>query len=116
MEPASVSSRVPLEKSNAARPSFRGILRPAVAPSQAAGDHQVQDEEQLAGQADGDAFAEALDGAHGPSFHGVEGRRDGAENERTQKPDTLDPLSGDARREAFDVDLHVGKLRHVRSV
>ena len=46
----------------------------------------------------------------------VEGRRDGAENERTQQPDTLDPLSGEARREALDVDLHIGKLRHVRSV
>ena len=86
------------------------------APAQAPGDHQVQDDEQVALDADDDALAEACDGLDGAPLDGPERRRDGPQHEGAQQPDPLDLPPDDARREARHVDLDVGQFRHLRSV
>ena len=56
--PASVSTRVPSGKSNAARLIAAGKLRARGAPVQPPGDHQVQHQPQIIVEADGDALAD----------------------------------------------------------
>ena len=103
---------VPVEKSNAASPIFPGGRAPGALPVQAPGDHQVQDQEEIAVERDDDALAEARDPDHVAPAGVGERRVDGAEHERAGQAHALEPGPADARVERFDVDGDVGQLRH----
>ena len=81
-------------------------------PVQAAGDHQVQHQEEIAVERDDDALAEARDPDHVAPTGVGERRVDGAEHERAGQAHALEPGPADARVERFDVDGDVGQLRH----
>ena len=53
---------------------FAGELCPDAAPVQAAGDHQVQDEPEIAVESEGDALSDAAQLSHGATF-GIAQRR-----------------------------------------
>jgi hypothetical protein len=50
-------------------------------PVEAAGDHEVQDEPMAVVEFDGDALADAVEGAYGVAFEFFEGWLDGAQEE-----------------------------------
>ena len=93
--PASVRTSVPSGKSNAASPILPGGLAPLRLPVQPAGDHQVQDEEQVAVELEDDALAEPAEAADDLALGGVQRRVEGADQERV---DDAHPLQGLARR------------------
>ena len=106
--PASVRVSVPPGKSNAARPTRpggRGARRP---PVQTAGDHQVDDDEQLALEREDDALAQAPEPHHGPPLDRGHRRIDRAQDERARQAKPLERLPDDARLEGRQVRDDVG--------
>ena len=91
--PASVSSRVPSGKSNAASPTFPGTLAPAGLPPEPARDHQVQDEKKVVLQLQHDSLAQARDAPDPLSVRFPEGRIEGAHEERAAHPDAVQPVN-----------------------
>jgi inhibitor of KinA len=80
---------------------------------QTAGDHQVQDEPEVAVHANGDAFADAAECAHGAAF-GVGKRGLGSSKEkRAGDSNALDRLTEDAWFECSEVGGDVGEFGHV---
>ena len=79
---------------------------------QTAGNHQVQDEPEIVVEADGDAFADAAQGAHFFAVDRGERRFDGAQQKWAGEAHALERLAQDARFERFDVDGDVGELGH----
>ena len=87
---------------------------PGVTPSQAASDHQMDDEKQVLVKCEHDSFAETADSFHCPSGNGLDGRIDRAQDERAAQVDLLEDAAADFRRQRFDVDRHVRQFRHRR--
>ena len=73
-------------KSNAARPTLPGIFAPRLAPAEAAGNHQVDDQEELALELEDDPLAQAAQSDHAAPGTGFEWRIDGAHQERAGQP------------------------------
>ena len=59
-----------------------GLLRVEVAPVETAGDHEVEDEEEVVVETEDNALADAAEGANGMAFDGGDGRDGGAQKER----------------------------------
>ena len=84
---------------------------PGVAPAQPAGDHQVNDQEEVVVEHEHDALADAAHAADDLAVSGVERRIDGAQDERAEEPDPLEAPADDVRGQRFDVDDDVGQFR-----
>jgi hypothetical protein len=89
-------------------------------PAQAAGDHQMDDQEQwraIAGlQRQHHALAEPLDAEDTRAFRLRDRRQRGAQHERVEHAHALQRVALHLGGEALDVDRDVGQLRHARSV
>ena len=79
---------------------------------EAAGDHEVEDEPEVALDADGDALADSAEGCDGAAFSGGEWRIDGAEEEDGGETNRKERLAEDARLKCVDVGGDVGEFRH----
>ena len=79
-------------------------------PLQAAGDHQVDHQEQLVLQREHDALAEPAQAEHLPALGRGDRRHGGAQQERVEQPDAQQAGAEDAALEALEVDGDVGKL------
>ena len=77
-----------------------------------AGDHQVQNEPEVAFDADGDALADAAECLDGAAFDACERRVDSAQQKDAGHANALKRLAEDARFERGDVGGDVGQLRH----
>ena len=75
---------------------------------QASGDHQVQDQPEVAFQSDGDALAKPAQPPDDTSFDGVDGRMDGAQQEWRREADTFERLTENPFFQRFDIDRDVG--------
>ena len=87
-------------------------LRSPLEPLEPAGDHQVNHQEQPTLEDEDDPLAEPANLEHAPSAGCAERRVEGAHHERTRDANTLQRLTGHARRDRLDVDGDVRKLRH----
>jgi hypothetical protein len=74
----------------------------------AAGDHEVDDDEELAFDREDDALAQAAESDDGPALHRGYRRIDRAENERTRQAKPLERPAEDARLEGRQVRDDVG--------
>jgi len=83
-------------------------------PVEAAGDHQVEDQEELAVKDEDDAFADAAKGKDLFAFERSDGWERGAEEEGAGDAEVLDRLAEDAGREGGEVGRDVGELWHWR--
>ena len=111
--PASVKNSVPSANSNDARTICgQAALRPRLAPSQPAGDHQMDDQKQIRIEAQHDALAETTDAPNGLTGNGVDRRGDRTKHEGAAQSDAFENAAGDLRRQGFDVDHDVWKFRH----
>ncbi len=81
-------------------------------PVEAAGDHEVQDQPQIAVHTDGDPFADTAQLADGASFNRGKGRIDGAQQEDRGEAHAFQRLADDARLQCRDVGGDVRQLRH----
>ena len=79
-------------------------------PMQAAGDHQVEHEPEVAFETDRDPLSHPPQLAHGSSRGFRERRRRGSKKKRAGQPDALERLSDNARFERRDVGRDVRKL------
>ena len=103
---------MPFEKSNEAGAFFRGSFAWRSRQMEAAGDHEVEDQPEVALESDGDAFPDAPQFADLLFFGRLERRVDRAQQKRTGQTDALEGLPEDARFERFDVNRDVGQLGH----
>ena len=92
-----------------------GRPRSPAPPAEAAGDHQVEDQKQIAFQTPHDPFAEAAEVDHPPARRRCDRRIDGAQQKGAGEADGLQRLSHDARPQGLDVDHDVRKLGHAKS-
>ena len=84
---------MPVGKSNAASPILPGGLASGGEPAEPAGDHQVDDEEQLALEREDDPLAQAPEALH-PAAGDLGGRRaHRAEHERVPDGEALERLA-----------------------
>ena len=89
-----------------------GELRARFLPVQAAVDHEVQDEPEVAVQAERDALAEAAQAADVPAVRRGERRVHGAQEERAGQTHALERPIQDAPFQRLEVERDVGQLRH----
>lgn len=73
-------------------------------PMQPAGDHQMEDEPEVAVETDRDALAEAVDVSHHTTLTGGNRRVGGTHQEQRANRDTLERMAEDARTQRFDID------------
>ena len=81
-------------------------------PLETAGDHQVNDQEEVVIHLPDDALAETLEPAHAPALNRVDRRIDRTDEERARDANTLQPLPDDAGAERVEVELDVRQFRH----
>ena len=91
-------------------------LRPGGAPVQAAGDHQVKDEPEIAVESDGDALADAAQFADGAAFGVAQRRNRRAQQKRCAKAHAFEALADNARLQRDDVCRDVGQFGHVNTM
>lgn len=82
------------------------------APMQSARNHEVDDEPEIAVEAEGDAFAHIAQLAHGVAVDGGKWRVDGSEEKRRGDADLFERLAKHARLKRFKVGQDVGELGH----
>jgi len=109
--PASVRMSVPLGKSNAAKPIFPGSFAWGGFPVQSAGNHQMQDEEQLGIECENQSLPQASQSSNGLAFHFLERRLKRADQERTHHAAVLERLVQHSGFETLEIDDDVGKFR-----
>ena len=113
--PASVRASVPTSNSKKASALRRRLLARRE-PAQPAGDHQVDDDEELALEGQDDALAEPLDADRRAGPRPRRRRRHRAQQERMADADALEAMADDLGRQPLDVDADVGQLGHRASV
>lgn len=91
-------------------------LRARREPLQPAGDHQMNDDEEIAVERDDDALADALQPNHSVPDELVGSGLDRAEDERIRKSNLRQSLTDDSTLERLDIDEHVRKFRHADSI
>ena len=79
---------------------------------EAAGDHQVQHQPEIAFDADGDALADAAHGNDLLALDRAQRRIDGAQQEDRAEPHPLERLAENASLDGGDVGGDVGQFRH----
>ena len=110
--PASVNVSTPESNVNAARTRLSVGLGGVGLPVQAAGDHQVQREPEVALDADRDALTDAANLFHAAAFQGGRRRRGGAQQERPAYRDALEAAAEDALAEGLHVNGDVRQFGH----
>ena len=80
---------------------------------EAARDHKVDDQPEVAVNADGDAFADAAEGDDGFSFSDGEGWVDGAQDKDRGETNMLEGLAEDAGFEGREVCRNVREFGHL---
>ena len=81
-------------------------------PAQAAGDHEVQHEEQLALELEDDTLADSANAQDSLPFRRSDGRGDAAQHEGVQEAHALERAPREAAFQMLDIDDDVGQLRH----
>ena len=81
-------------------------------PVQAAGDHQMQNQPEIAVHADRNSLSDSAQLTHDLTFHILQRRFCGAEEEWTGDADLLDGLTENSRFECIDVCGDVGQFGH----
>src|SRR5215831_17479854 len=81
-------------------------------PAQAAGDHEMDDQEQGSLELEDDALAQPTDADELLPLRGGERRSDAAQDERMDQADAREPLPLESGPKLFDVDGDVGELGH----
>ena len=99
-----------LERREQDLPSDPNLLIPR-APSEPAGNHQMQHEEGVGVEPEDDALADAAHGAHRLTGNRINRRVDGSQDERAQEDDALEAMADDVALECFEVHDDVGELR-----
>ncbi len=99
---------VPVGKSNAGQAHLARDGRAPLPPAQAAGDHQVQDEEQAAVQIEDDPFPHPPQSDDHASLDRGDGRLDRAHQERIPEPQPLERLIQHPRGQRFEIERDVG--------
>jgi len=92
-----------------------GDFRTRRAHPEAAGNHEVDDEEEVAVHRPDEALAEAPQISDRPAVHLVQRRRDRSHQERIGDADSFERLLKDARPERVQVELDVRQFRHAIS-
>ena len=82
------------------------------APMQAACDHQVENEPEVAIDPDGDALADAAQSAHSAALEVLERRLHGSKEKRAREADTFEGLVEDTHFERGEVGGDIGEFRH----
>jgi hypothetical protein len=82
------------------------------APVETAGDHEMENQPEVAFDADGDALADAAEGEDGLAFDAGKGRIDGAEEEDGAQAYAVEGLRKNKGLESGDVGGDVGEFRH----
>ncbi len=72
----------------------------------------MDDEPEIAFEADGNALADAAQFADGAALDGCDGRVDGAQDKDALQANALEGLAEDARFERGEVGGDVGQFRH----
>jgi hypothetical protein len=70
----------------------------------------VDDQKQLVVEREHDPLADAAHAANDPTVDNVDGRVDGAEDERAVQREPLEPASGNVPRQRVEVDDNVGEF------
>jgi hypothetical protein len=83
---------------------------------QAAGNHQMEHQPQVAIQANRDSLADPAQFAHGSTLCIRDGRHYGADKKRACEPNPLDRLAHDSCIESGDVGGDIRQFRHVMSL
>src|SRR5450432_2460586 len=83
-----------------------------LAPVQAAGDHQMEDEPAIVVEAEGDTLAHTAQAGHGAPLNRFDGRVGGAQERRPANLSILEHVAEDALRKRFHVNDDVRKFRH----
>src|SRR3972149_4641891 len=91
----------------------RGSVRARLA-GEAAGDHEMHDQEQVALELDDDALADPPDSGDALALGGRYRRVEGAEDDRAPDPDALEDVAYGHAAQRFEVRLDVGQLGHRR--
>ena len=81
-------------------------------PAETPGDHQMQNEEQLALQLEDDPLTEPVQRDDGLALQRRQGWIDGTQEERGRQPDAVHAMPDDARSEGVQVEQDVGELGH----
>src|ERR1700741_1157760 len=89
-----------------------GKLCPSRLPMQAPGDHQMQNEPEIAFYADGDALADAAKFADDFAFDIADGRLCSSKQKRARQAHAFERLADDSRFQRGEVRRDVWKLRH----
>jgi hypothetical protein len=97
--PASVSDSVPFFELE----QRQGVAAFLARPMQAAGDHQVQHEEQVVLQPEDDALAQPPQGAHSFSVNHPDRRHRGAQQEWVEELDADQALAADQALQAVEI-------------
>ena len=79
---------------------------------QASSDHQVEDQPEIAFEADGDALADAPQLADRAALEVLKGRVHGAKEKRAGKANAFEGFVKDARFEGGEIGGDVGELGH----
>jgi hypothetical protein len=93
-------------------PDLVGNRCAAIAPAEPAGNHQVQDQEQLVAEIEHEALSQPAQVHDSPSFERRHRRLDRTNDERVAQAHALDRLVHDARAQGIQVQLDIGQLRH----
>jgi hypothetical protein len=91
-----------------------GWARSPAAPAEAAGDHEVEDQKEIALQAPHDALAQASQVDDPPPHRRRDRWVDGAHQKRAGEANDLQRLTRDARPQGLDVEHYVRKLWHAK--
>ena len=83
-----------------------------VAPVEAAGDHEMEDEEEVVVEAEDDALADAAERADGAAFDGLDAWDGGAKKEGRGDAEVFERLADDAGLQRGEVGGDVGELGH----
>lgn len=90
-------------------------LRPGRFPTEAAGDHQVEDQKQLPFQLDRDPLAEPVERRDPAALGRLERRGGRPKGERTGEPNGRDRVAEDVRPQRMQVQEDVRELGHLLS-
>ncbi len=82
-------------------------------PPQPPGNHQMDDEKEIAVESQHKALADPLDGSNRQPRHGIDRRFDRAQDKRTPNHDSLDTTTCDVSHKRVHVDNQIGKFRHL---
>jgi hypothetical protein len=91
---------------------FRGEPGSAALPVEAAGDHQVHGQPEVAFETESDSFADAAELSDRFAERSFNGRAGGSQEKRSPDARLLEGVTLDSLPQGLDVDGYVGKFRH----